>query len=149
MYYPRRRRTIFDVIEALRREMDKLFEEYFEATPLEIPLYDFERRGLTPLTEVRELEDEIILTIDLPGAKREEIKIQANEDEVKIEAPLSQCYKLDRWGPFCSRLEFDSFRKVISLPVRVDPNKAKAKFRNGILQVRFAKKIIGTEIPIE
>jgi len=146
--YPRRRRTIFDSIEALRKEMDKLFEEYFEASTMET-FYDFERRGLIPLTQVEELEDEIVVTVDLPNVRRENIKIQANEDDVKIEASLTNCYRLERWSPFCSRLEFESFRKVIALPVPVDPSKARAKFRDGILQVRLPKKIAGIEITVE
>ncbi|MEM3737020.1 MAG: Hsp20/alpha crystallin family protein [Candidatus Bathyarchaeia archaeon] len=149
MYYSRRKKTIFDTIEALRKEMDRIFEEYFEALTPETSLYDFERRGLTPLTEVRELEDEIVVKVDLPRVSREDIKIQANENELKIEAPLTQRYKPDLWSPFCSRVEFDGFRKVIPLPAPVDPNRARAKFKDGILQVRLPKKITGTAIPVE
>ena len=145
----RRRRTIFEIFEELRSQMDRFLEELLGEEDRETPLCDVAKRELKPLTHITETEDEVIVTIDLPYVRKEDIKLSATENTLKIEAPSREKIRFSPWGPYKHETEFECFRKTVRLPVNVEPEKAKAKFKDGILQVSLPKKIHGYRVPIE
>jgi len=51
-------------------------------------------------------------------------------------------------GPFQRHMEFERFSKKIKLPSRVDPHRAKANFRNGVLVIRFPLERRGNDVSI-
>lgn len=144
----RRRRTIFDLMEGLRREMDRFFEGWSDE-PSTPPLYDLERRALYPLSQITETEDEVIVTVDLPCVEKEDIKINATDDMVHIEARMRECVKLPLFRGREGDTEFQTFRRSLPLTVLVDPNEARARFRSGILEIRFPKRAKGSEVKID
>lgn len=145
----RRRKSIFEIFEEFLGHVDKVFEELVGVTPFETPLCDISKRELKPLVHISETEDEVVVTIDLPYVRKEDIKLSANENMLKVEAPARQRIKLRRWGPYQREVEFECFRRTITLPTLVDPEGAKARFKDGILQVFLPKKIYGYKIAVE
>ncbi|MHA1615766.1 MAG: archaeal heat shock protein Hsp20 [Candidatus Njordarchaeales archaeon] len=94
------------------------------------------REEWEPLSTVYSEDDKIRVIIDLPGAKKESIKINASETDVEVKAEAG-----DR-----------KYYKRIQLPEEVIPESAKARYNNGILEITFEKKKKGkktTEIPVE
>ena len=140
--------SIFELMEEFRRKIEKIFEESFEYF-FETPMYDIERKELSPLSQIIETEDEVIAMFDLPCVEKEDIKLEATEDYLRIEAPLKKCIRISPWGPVREEVEFSLFRKTIRLPSKVDPERSRARFKDGILEVRFPKKIVGFRIEIE
>mgnify|MGYP000483420068 CR=1 FL=1 len=138
---------IFDEIERMRRRIERMISEFYEE--FEKPMWDFETRSLEPLVSVKELEDKIIVIADLPCVDKNNIRIYATEDTLTIEAALKETYKFERLGITRREATFEYFRKVIQLPAPVIPERAKAKFRKGILEVILPKKIRGVEIRVE
>ncbi|HID17909.1 TPA: Hsp20/alpha crystallin family protein [Candidatus Bathyarchaeota archaeon] len=145
----RKRKSIFEIFEDLIGHVDKVFEELVGVTPFEAPLCDISKRELKPLVHVYETEDEVVVTIDLPYVKKEDIRLSASENMLKIEAPARERIKLSRWGPYQREVEFEYFRRTITLPAVIDPEKARARFKDGILQVTLPKKIYGYRIVVE
>lgn len=145
----RKRKTIFDIFDEIKSEMDRMWEESLGSMLLGTPMCDVSRRVLEPLTNIYETEEEIIVTADLPFVKKEDIKVQITENAINLEAPLKMCFKLTPVGSIRREAEFDVFKKVIKLPMHIDTKKAKGKFRKGILQIIAPKKIEGYEITIE
>jgi len=91
-----------------------------------------------PFTDVikDEKNNEVIITVEMPGVDKEDIKINATEREVEIRAE-----KGDR-----------KYFKRVSLDVDVDPKSAKAKYNNGVLEIklRIARPVQkGHEIKVE
>lgn len=89
-----------------------------------------------PLTDIRETEDEIIVTSELPGVEKEDITLNATENSVEIKAEI----KREREGEY--RLEERGgkyFYRVCPLPGKVDPNRAKASYKNGVLEIKLPK----------
>jgi len=127
-----------------------MFEEVMEPfLPPETPMYDISKRELQPLTHVSESEENVIVVVDLPCVKKEDIKLSATENMLKVEASMKECVRLSPYGTIQKETEFDVFRKTIRLPAPVEPEKAKARFKNGILEVILPKKITGYRIPVE
>ncbi len=146
----RRRRSVFELFEELRNQINRMFEEIMEPLfPPETPMHNVSGRELQPLTHVRETEESIIITVDLPCVKKEDIKVNVTENMVKIEAPMRECVRLSQYGAIQREAEFDVFKKTVRLPVAVEPQKARARFKGGILEIVLPKKITGFRIPVE
>ncbi|MGP3668073.1 MAG: Hsp20/alpha crystallin family protein [Candidatus Bathyarchaeota archaeon] len=145
----RKKRTVFDVFEEIREEINRFFEEFMgPMLPVEAPMQNISNKELQPLTHISETEENIIITIDLPCVRKEDIKINATESMVRVEAPMRECIRIDFYGPL-QRVEFEVFKKTIKLPTLVDPKRAKARFRLGVLEIILPKKVVGFRIPVE
>ena len=145
----RKKKSFFEFFEDLISHVDRVVEELVGVELHESPLCDVSKRELKPLVHISETEDELIVTIDLPYVRKEDIKLSAGEDTLKIEAPIRKRLRVNRWGPYQREVEFECFRRTIRLPVNVEPEKARAKFKDGILQVSLPKKIYGYKIMVE
>ncbi|MHC1564588.1 MAG: Hsp20/alpha crystallin family protein [Candidatus Hecatellaceae archaeon] len=145
----RKRKSIFEIFEEFIGHVDKVFEELVGVVPFETPLCDVSKRELKPLVHMYETEDEVIVTIDLPYVRKEDIRLSASENTLKIEAPVRERIRMSRWGPYQKEVEFECFRRTITLPAIIDPEKTRAKFKDGILRVILPKKIYGYRIIVE
>ncbi|MFH1328060.1 MAG: Hsp20/alpha crystallin family protein [Candidatus Bathyarchaeota archaeon] len=143
----RKRRTIFDIFYELQNEISRMVEEVLEPMLSEAPLYDISRRELQPLAKILVTDDNVVVMVDLPCVKKGGIKVDATDDMVKIEAQMTQCFRFSPCGPV--QREFDIFRKNVTLPITVDPKKARAKFKEGILEITLPKKVRGLKISVE
>jgi HSP20 family protein len=140
-----RRRRIIDEIEALEREIDRMFEEFLYGKPMWDPAVGcFE-----PLTHMEELEDKIIVTVDLPYVRREDIILDVTPDSLRIEARMERPIRYERWGTVQRRCEFKGFKKEVKLPSEVVPEASKAKFKHGYLIVELPKKATRHKIEVE
>ncbi|MFQ5969265.1 MAG: archaeal heat shock protein Hsp20 [Nitrososphaerales archaeon] len=89
-----------------------------------------------PLVDVMSSADEIKVIVELPGVKKEDIKVSATENNVVIQADTSE----------------RKYRKETELPDEVDPASAKSTYKNGILEITFkrkGKKPSGVSIEVE
>ncbi|MEM3437867.1 MAG: Hsp20/alpha crystallin family protein [Nitrososphaerales archaeon] len=117
--------------------IDEIFEE-FEA--LMRPSWDATEKCLVPLVNIEDRDNEIVVMVDLPCVERkEDIDLNVTEDYLEIVAKMRESIKWERWGTSQRYLEFKTFRKSIRLPEKVDPEGARATFKNGILKVLLPK----------
>lgn len=137
-----------EIIDEINRRIRSMMRSAFElSSPLEETLYDPERRELRPLTQITETDDAIIVTVDLPCVRKENIELKSTHDTLTIRAKMTECVRIHDAGR--REMEFENYRKSIKLPSTVDPTKAQAAFRNGVLQVALSKKSYGNEISVE
>ncbi len=138
---------IFNEIRRLERRMEKLLEEFTER-PIRMP---FREEFRTPEADIIETDKEIKVVVDLPGVRKEDIKINATEDEVEIRAERKREEKEEREGFIRREREFGRFYRRFTLPTKVDPNGAKATYKNGVLEIILPKVEAKerTEIKIE
>lgn len=136
-----RRKTLPEVLFDLMEEMERSLEKR--------PSWDLIDGCMEPLVYVDESEDRVIITADLPCVEKKDIRINATEDSIELEAKLKTPFKFERWGVLQKKACFGSFKKVITLRSRIEPEKAKAKFRKGILRITIPKIGRKREIKIE
>ncbi len=139
----------FEIIRRLKREVDE-FVEYIERQFAEELMGDHWTECIEPLAEVRELPDRYIVTIDLPYVRdKNNINIKLTEDTVIVEAQMYRKVSTSDLLSNIKKTEFSAYRKVIRLPHEIDPKKASATFKRGILILDLPKKSYGHEIRVE
>jgi len=83
-----------------------------------------------PLYFLRDLGDEFLLAIEIPGADPHKIDLELNAAQLTIHAGLSERLKRDRLG---------SYRGSLNLPEQVEPEQATADYVEGLLEVVLPK----------
>jgi HSP20 family protein len=135
----------FDEYEKMRRKMFSMVRGWWD------PFEEEYLRGSFPV-DMEETEDELIVKAYLPGFDKQDVAIKATEDTIEISAQHKQKKIEQTEKMFKSEKRFDALRKSMSLPVKVEFEKAKADMDKGILVVRMPKKEkkkIGKEIKVE
>jgi HSP20 family protein len=137
------------VFDDMEERFDEIFGSFMDASSLEKPSWDIDGQCLTPLSQVTETEDKVIVTVDLPHVSKENIKLHSTEKTLEVDAKTNQGICFEKWGTVQKCTEFNCFRKKIKLPAEVKPNEAKATFKSGILEVQIVKRFEKTPIKIE
>ncbi|UCH38208.1 MAG: Hsp20/alpha crystallin family protein [Candidatus Bathyarchaeota archaeon] len=103
-------------------------------------LWDLKRRSLVPLSTLTETNDAIVVELDLPRVRKQDIHIKLVEDTLEIQAALHTHIRFERWGTVQQSCEFRLFHKVISLPQPVRMDQTHATFKKGILRIDLQKR---------
>ncbi len=103
-------------------------------------MWDLRRESLEPLASVSETEDRVIVEVDLPLVKKEDIRLRLIEGGLEVEASLTRCVRFARWGTVQRSCEFRSFYKLVPLPSPVVADGVQATFKRGILRVTMRKR---------
>ncbi|MFP4558145.1 MAG: archaeal heat shock protein Hsp20, partial [Archaeoglobaceae archaeon] len=77
-----------------------------------------------PLIDVMEGEEEVNIIAEMPGVNKEDIHVDASENNVEITAETE-----DR-----------KYHEVVELGTEILPDTAKAKYNNGVLEIVFKRK---------
>ena len=147
----KRRKSIFSIYNQFFEEMEKSFVDFFKLKPLGKDFWSFDSDlcCLEPLSDVRVTSREVIVTVDLPHVKKEDISIHSTESSIEIEAKTGKIIKFEKWSTEGYQKEFNYFHKVVRLPLKVDPEKSKATFKNGMLMLTLPRKYEKFVIDIE
>jgi HSP20 family protein len=134
---------IFDELLRMKRRIERLMKSFGS-------LATFEEVESFPV-DISETENEVIVRADLPGFSKEEVSVRATENSLEIEAKHKE--KIEEGGEKFYRVErkVGSFRRLISLPVEIEAEKARARMKDGVLEVILPKKEKkkGKEIKVE
>ncbi|HWP58952.1 MAG TPA: Hsp20/alpha crystallin family protein [Candidatus Acidoferrales bacterium] len=88
-----------------------------------------------PSLELDETDDEVIVRAGMPGLSKNDFKVEVTENRVVVRGEKKSARK--------SRNRYEeshaSFAQALSLPCEIDPNKAKARFKNGLLTISLPK----------
>lgn len=120
----------------LRQEMDSLFDRFFEGFPR---LGITRRMGLTPVIDLYETKDDIIVKAEIPGIDSKDINISLSGDVLSIKGEKRQ-EKVDK-DDNLHRVErsYGSFSRSVRLPCEVEEEKITATYKKGVLNVRLPK----------
>ena len=136
-----------DEFERFGKGIESLFSETFGM--IEGSLFDIASRGLRPLFNLEVTDDMVTATFDVPGASRDEVAITCTEDSINVEAEMTKPVRLRVSSGRHEQEEFVRYSKKVMLPVRVDPEKGSARFRNGIVVVKLPRHHEGKPVQID
>lgn len=112
------------------------FEDFFGR---ELSSYDDPSHFMTLPIDIEETADEYVACINLPGIKKEDIRVECTENELVITAekhsmnPQTSIQNL-------SEKYYSNYRRSCNLPPGVDIEKIEALFDDNVLIVNLPKK---------
>ncbi len=124
-----------DAFEKVERGFNSILEEAYSSSISW--LFDLERNSLKPLYRIEIGKKQVSVLIDLPGVEKQNVSIKVGEDVLSIDARMKKPVTVLVGGTLQKELRFERYWKSITLPVKVDPDKARARIRNGVLKIRI------------
>jgi len=128
-------------LEDMRRDMDRLFDEFFvPATRRRRSWPGTEAGIIVPNVEMYNRKDEIVVRAEVPGLKKEDIDLTIAEDSLILKGEMRKEEDIKDESYYTREINYGSLARTISLPVAVQSEKAKAFFKDGILEIVLPKK---------
>jgi HSP20 family protein len=148
----------FEAMERRFEEMERLFEDIFR-NPFSLlssrrwPASGLAAGEISPSIDVFEEGDDVVVKAELPGMKKEDLSVNFSDGTVTISGEKRQEEKIDQKNYHMIERSFGSFTRSLRMPAEVQTDKAKATFKEGVLEIRVPKteeaKKKERKIPIE
>lgn len=130
----------------VQESFDRLFNEFMNLKKTN-GLQEF---GFSPSCEIAEEGNNYVMTFDLPGVKKDQVKVEADNDQLTIRAERKDEKKSESKKKYLSEVYYGSYARTFTLPGPVDEKKIQAKFENGVLTVTVPKteSLKAKQIPV-
>ena len=92
-----------------------------------------------PHIDMYDRENEIVIKADLPGLERQDFDISATEDMLHVKGEFKRAEEAKDEEYYCSERVYGSFSRSVALPFPVQPDKIKATYKNGLLEIHLPK----------
>ena len=134
-------------MDALREEMERVFDRFFESR-----WDEFAAAGAwAPKLDFSESKDVFMVKAEIPGVEQKDVSVLLENQMLTIkgekhkekEEKDEKYHRVERsWG---------GFTRTIALPAGVDTEKVNATFKDGVLTVKLPKTPAakGTAIPVK
>ncbi|OPY49613.1 MAG: Small heat shock protein HSP16.5 [Methanosaeta sp. PtaU1.Bin060] len=123
-----------DELQRLQKRMSELAEEV-EGAPM--------AQGTTmPLADVRETDEAVVVTMDLPGVEKGDIDITVTDNNLRVVAEREAEKEVDEKDYHRRERTCRRFERMVSLPVAVKTEEAKAKLDGGVLVITLPKEAV-------
>jgi len=127
----------FREVTRLRREMDRLWDDYFGAG----------RRGLRPLeaewapaVDVSETAEEVVVKAEVPGMEAKDIDISLSGDILTVKGEKKSEREETKENYHLVERSYGSFSRSLKLPAAVVVDKIEASYQKGVLTISCPKK---------
>ncbi len=120
-------------LKSLRDEIDNLFDRFVER-----PLGVITGQVVAPV-DISETDTEIIVKSDLPGMELSDIDVSISGDVLTIKGQKKK--EIEQAGKTYHVIErsYGEFSRSLRLPAKVDVDRVKASYKNGVLEIVMPK----------
>ena len=128
-------------------DVEKMFDDFFSRgwmSPFHFSQPSWSHlpapfEGRTPHVDVVERDNEIFVKAELPGVDKDDMELTMTENSVTIKGSTKAEEKEEKGNYHRCEISQGSFSRTLRLPDDVDTDKAKAKFKNGVLKLTIPK----------
>ena len=89
----------------------------------------------TPAVDVAQAGDKLVISAELPGVARDEVKVEVKNDRVTIEGERRQQHDTATQQLHRAERSYGHFYRVIALPEGAQPEAASAAMQDGVLEI--------------
>jgi HSP20 family protein len=130
-------RDPFERLQQMTSEFDRMFDESFWPSFLR-PWRAFAApRAInwSPEIDVFEKDNRLITKIDLPGMKKDDVKVEVTDGHLAISGERKSETEEKKDNAYRCEREYGSFYRAVPLPEGVKVEDVKATFSDGVLEV--------------
>lgn len=116
-------------IDRLQDEVQELIDELWQ-----VPRFSGMRRGFRPQVDVVRTDDpeEFRVIVEIPGVEPDDVKLYADERTLVV---AGERRRTREGRYFHMEIEHGAFQRRVQFPETIDPSKARAEYRRGLLTV--------------
>lgn len=118
-------------------EMDRFFDDWGRQDTPTARVY--EDRNFTPACEVSETDEHYLMSVDLPGMKKEDIKIEVSDNVLTVSGERKR--ESSEKGQRVQHYEksYGFFKRSFSLPSSIEADKVEARYEDGVVELYLPK----------
>lgn len=132
-------------------EMDRLMERMFEGfmprgwmRPWQWERPSWSRlpapfEGRMPTVDVVDRENEVVVRAEVPGVEKKDLDVSVAEDSITIKGSTRREEKEEKGDYHRREIVSGSFARTVALPAVVDTARAKASFKDGVVELTLPK----------
>jgi len=127
-------------------EMDRMFDQYFRRSWMRPWRFEWPSYPGLALPEMKILkvdvvdrEAEVVVKAEIPGVEKKDLDISVGEDTVTIKGSTRHEEKEEKGDYYRREISSGAFLRTVALPTTVDGSKAKANFKDGMLELTLPK----------
>lgn len=129
------KRRPFSELMGIRDEVDRFLNDtvrFFDESVTE-------RMGWRPAVDMDESQEAYTISAELPGLKKEDIKITIADNKVIIGGEVSEEKETQEKNYYLKERVRGKFSRAFALPTAIDANKVDASYKDGILVLTLPK----------
>jgi HSP20 family protein len=134
------RRTQRPLLTRAFPEVGRLFDNLWLRPWFEWPANVSTAVTWQPRVDVYEKDGELVLKFELPGVDKEHVEVVREDSQLVVRAETSKDEEVEEEGYHRRERFHGRFERAIPLPTEVQDEEIKAKFENGVLEVRAPLK---------
>ena len=115
--------------------MDQFFDNWDFATPT-----NFSEPSFTPTMDIKEEDDHYLLEAELPGIKKDDIKIDLKNDHLILSGEKRTFNEEKKDSYHHQERTYGSFYRSVAVPNDIDKEKISAKLDDGVLRLTLGKR---------
>jgi len=128
----------------LWNEMDKMMDEFWGARHIGKPMHIMAELGKhiprLPALDIVDAGNEYHLDIEMPGIRKEDVKIEVSDNSIEISAETVKDDKKEGKNYMWRERHSGRFHRILPLPRDVQADKVDAQMEHGVLKVILPKK---------
>ena len=142
------------LLDELRNELDTFWQRPWRPALAWKPFFRTQETEMTwmPKLDVFKKDGELVVKADLPGLKKEDVKVYLEDGDLVVEGMRTEEKEVKAEDYYQTERTYGTFYRRLPLTFEVDPAQVTAQFTDGVLEVRFPMpaetKTEPTEIPI-
>jgi HSP20 family protein len=134
------REDYFDPFVTFRREMDRMFDDFFTGFGGGRGLQTASNwPAATPMIDVTETDKDVVVTAELPGLDDKDFEVTLAGDLLTIKGEKKSEHEEKNSDATYVERRYGSFSRTVRLPFEVGNEKVDAKYDKGVLTVRVPK----------
>jgi HSP20 family protein len=126
-------------LASIQRRMDRFFERFMSKDALDFDAESFAAPSFSPSCDISETPNHYLLTFDVPGVKKDDLKIDLQNNTLTVSGERKEETEETKKGRFRSERTYGSFFRSFSLPNDVKADAIEANYADGVLRVALPK----------
>jgi HSP20 family protein len=135
----------FEGLTSLRREMDRLFDNFFERGPMGgTSMFE-------PAVEVADNNTHVTVRAQVPGVSKDHLHVEIAENALTLRGETKAEDSTDEQQYYRREFHYGAFSRTIPLPPGLQADRATAALKDGVLIITIPKgeQAKTKEIPIQ